>query len=272
MLAPDGFINTGSICYWNALMQCMLSSKEISNELSSGEAIDNPFDLKDAYLKLIKESQPRQSGVVLNILINILRKKNINLIYGDQQESASEGLVHFIGQMPKLEYLLSHRYEKYVICGNCNFKSAEVRDTAIHFECFDKDFENITTPEEFSLLLLSKKELMPDYKCDLCNKTSPETQKIENLKYSPNVIVILFNKYFNKKLIYCPHEFTMPGVDIDIKYKQIGQIRHGGSLHGGHYWALINRGDNWFIADDMSIHLVPYSLSAETYVVFFERF
>lgn len=266
---PAGFNNTGATCHWNALMQCLLSCSCINEELINHSAGQTNEFAKE-YYKLLVQPTPNQSSAVLAKLINELRIKRINMVYGFNQESASEGFIHFIDLMPDyIKTLFSHRYERYNICGNCNFKSVRVKEETFHIELFEKLFENINNSNDFVYNLINRVDTMPDYKCSNCEKMHPNTKRYEHLRMASEIILVMFNKYGDKKVLMCPESFNIPSIENDMKYCLVGQVRHVGNLGSGHYWALVKRGDGYIIANDSSISPAVFDQSESVYMAFY---
>lgn len=250
---PHGFINTGVICYWNSLMQCLLSCTSINDILKS-----------EQYIKL-QTSQDSHS--FLQYVIQQLRAKNINYTFGNSQESASEALVLLTEVLP-IDYLLHHRYRRYVECGNCGKLSDIKKEHTLHFEMFGAVAEAISNTTEFIQFLKRRQTHITDYICDHCDMTSAKSTRYEILEMLPEIIILVYNKYFNKSnSFFIPTEFAVG----HLKYIQVGQIRHSGSLYGGHYWAIIRRNNKIYMANDLTIMQMPAEMetSPQIYMVFY---
>jgi ubiquitin C-terminal hydrolase len=258
-----GFINTGNICYWNALMQCLISCRSINAVLDA----DSHDDLEVEFKKLYATHNQEQSSKVLRRFLTKLRSNNTS--FGTMQESASEGLILLLDVLPyKVNNLFWHRYRRQAICSNCHKGGDIKREETKHFELFE-DLP-INNPEDFAEQLLYRRSEIDEYKCDHCG-VKDRAMREEHLTMTSEIIVILFNKYnaINKfKVAYCPDEFSLPAVNGKFVYRLVGKIHHTGTLNGGHYWASVKR-DKWYRADDSSITQIELSNDTLTYIAFY---
>ncbi len=57
-----------------------------------------------------------------------------------------------------------------------------------------------------------------------------------------------------------------------VQYRLVGVTRHGGSLHGGHYVAMV-RDEGWWLCNDSRVRSVEWDKvrAAEAYLLFYER-
>jgi len=269
-----GLNNTGVICYLNTLLQCLMSVTQIRDYLiDKGHVPIEQFGTPiNEYLKL-EDGSPFQSAAVYQSLLKYMKAKGISFNNFIGQASSSEAYVYLMDAL-NVEYVTMHRYMRVVTCGSCGKNGTEKKEESTHFEIFEESALNIKTPEEFANNLLRKTTHVGDYKCEHCNNTHCNTQQVQTLTMVPDALVILFNKYTNmskNQTMYCPNYFEFPGVDGPMKYEQVGQARHYGSLGGGHYFAVVKRQDRWYIANDMQITPTIFEQSPNTYMVFYSR-
>ena len=82
------------------------------------------------------------------------------------------------------------------------------------------------------------------------------------------IVVITFNKYHSKDNRWFPDELTFGAKGgTKLRYKIIGQVEHGGSMHGGHYYANAFRGDGFKRFNDSSVSGSTYGPTPLTYMV-----
>lgn len=259
--APYGFNNTGVICYWNSLMQCLLSCTSIAEYLKS-TAITS---LTQQYIKAAEEKDPNISAIILNNVISLLRQR-----FGGSQESASEGYILLASLLP-INYLITHRHLRTIKCGACDKVGDILKETSIHFEMFGSEAESIKNTEDFVRFIKNRRIPVSDYKCEYCGACSKNSIQYEKLEMLPEIIVLIYNKYSpeaKSKTLFIPAEFTIS----KLHYTQVGQIRHSGNLNSGHYWAVIKRNNKIYVANDNNISggivgdLTP---DPQTYMVFY---
>jgi ubiquitin C-terminal hydrolase len=275
---PYGLNNTGAICYFNSLLQCLLSATAISSMLLKlGHFPQNMFGTPiNEFLKLSHGNNPFQSAAVLQALLRWMNseKKPAQNFIG--QASTSEGLIYLMEAL-HVDNIIMHRQLRYVTCGLCRRKGESRREESIHVELFDHDVGKINSPEQFAAYLMKRTTKLPDFKCDHCEQSNANTTQTELLTMVSEIIVVLFNKYSEtigtnyaaipkSNVMYCPEHFTLPG-DTPLEYVQVGQARHAGSLTGGHYWAVVRRNGVYYTANDMQIQPCELDQSSTTYMV-----
>jgi ubiquitin C-terminal hydrolase len=241
IIPPLGFLNTGGVCYFNALLQCLLSSKNFLRFL----LFDKPHNLLKQFCTFIVDN--KWDSVFSTRLL-----QSFNMVEANQ--SCSEYftfLVDILGLEPIFEYHYKDIY-KCKTCGN----SKESKDKSINTVISENFIEFFHFFEEIE-----------NYNCDYCkNKTIVEKKKI--IQALPPIVAISFNKYFGKKLIEYPPNFKIGNVE----YILIGCVEHSGHLGGGHYICRVLRNGKYYIINDDKVNsiedLIPIS---ETYMVFYER-
>lgn len=139
-----------------------------------------------------------------------------------------------------------------------------MRSFNIHlYQCFDEMFNA---------------SLIPGYKCDKCHNN--EENLIEKKIYSnPESLIIKLIRYNNTvkctKMINYPEilDISKYCIDKSVKhFKLYGIINHIGSLNGGHYFAYINKDDNWFNCNDSIVTQISKDKalsSEEAYILFY---
>jgi ubiquitin C-terminal hydrolase len=248
-IPPLGFNNTGSICYFNSLIQCLLSSKNFLE-----------FILEDKEEPMFTEFLKNITNDTWDMVFTTRLLQKHNIVQGNQ--SSSEYFI-FLVDLLKLENIFECHHKILSICKSCGYKKES------------KDITYCTFINDDIKEFFKYEDSVDNVLCDNCKlKSTLERQRIIN--GIPPVIVMSFNKYFGKKMIPYPPYFN----NNDVEYKLIGTVEHFGILGGGHYIARIKRNNKYYIADDsrlMEINqrddnddnkLHPIS---ETYMVFYER-
>jgi hypothetical protein len=100
------------------------------------------------------------------------------------------------------------------------------------------------SPKDFASGLLARLDPLIDYTCEQCTgagrkTTRDQVYRLYEMRRMPTILVVIFNQYVNHTKRYFPKRIRIEGVLAggDLTYRQVAQIEHSGSLHGGHYWA-----------------------------------
>ena len=273
-----GFNNTGVICWFNSLLQCLLSShyfvKIIMLTHSDNLIIKSLQDL----IKSINErpQEVHNSSIILKSLLVILKDKDSNRFreFAMGQQSASEGFTLLLDYIDNnsLSALFTHRYEERVVWEkNLNKIESKIIGNNNQFMIFD---ENELKKSGLSEYIKYHEHPLDEYKSENPD-TDPETKfkRLYVLRYLPKVVVMLLNRYYKRNRdISLPEEFKIPSCQFDgfMLYKKIAEIDHMGSLNGGHYISKIIRNNKAYMCNDSTY--VPYRLetTSNTYMTFYE--
>jgi len=235
-----GFQNTGAICYFNALLQCLLSSKNFIRFVINDNK--NPLFL-DFFNAIVEDKW--------NILFTTKLLHEYNLVKSNQ--SSSEYFI-FLIDLLKFEKIFECTHSIVNQCKRCGHtKKMEDRSYNILIN------KNLNEFFEYT-------EDIENFNCENCKEktTLTRTKKINGL---PPVIVISLNKYFGKSLIEYPKIFKHE----DTAYILIGTVEHFGMLGGGHYLSRIFR-DGYHVANDQNVSKISeINPTIETYMLFYER-
>lgn len=237
-----GFQNTGSICYFNSLIQCLLSSEHFIRFVSN-------HPLFNDFFRHIMEDQ--WNATFTTSLLHSIGNFQPN-------QSSSEYFLYLLDYL-KWEDLFECKHVIQTVCMACQHKK-EKQDVSY----------NPFIESSFSEFIQYECTL-ENVLCDGCKQKTNFSKKQVLHKIS-NLIVLSLNKYFMKKLIEYP---SVIQVGNNVKYRLIGTIEHLGVLGGGHYIARVRRGDEFYIVDDMRVTQINEETFtkcvAETYMIFYER-
>lgn len=250
IIPPLGFKNTGAICYFNSLIQCILSSTNFLRFILTENRDPN-------FLSFFQN--------ICNDLWNTNFTTELLHATGNgnfQPNQSSSEYFLLIMDALKWDRLFECKYKLAKQCKSCGYQN-ESTDISYNVLIDNTIDEFVQTECELENLL-----------CDGCKvkTTYSQKQKIYSL---PPVVVMSLNKYFGKKLIYYPPTLSLG----EIKYVLVGTIEHFGELNGGHYVARARRFDNdvpcYYIIDDSNVIPINeetfYKPMPETYMIFYER-
>lgn len=248
---PYGFNNTGSICYFNSLLQVLLSCTSLHR-----------IDWKDSnYLEtkfhnIINNSNNLHPNMSSELLVE-LQDSN----FGHGQESASEALTLLINKINNkaLNNLFMHRFRYTNKCNECGYTTEELKDYSFFFEMFHTD--EVTVHK-----MAVQKTNLQDFECIKCKKNNMTRTSV--LTMLPEIICCLFNVYFVKKIHKFPQILDFPSVNgKKLRYILVGQIEHSGSLHGGHYWSRAVRKNGIYLFNDSSYSTSELEPTPNTYMI-----
>jgi ubiquitin C-terminal hydrolase len=265
-IPPLGFANFNSICYFNALMQCLLSSQIFQRcAKESGDLLFNNF------FDNIKEGK----------WDNFFTTRFLESIPGGNlpNQSSSEYLLLLIEAL-KIDQLFEYQHLVRRTCLGCGVIS-EVMDKSTDLLLHN----NMTEFFEYS-------EVINGVACDKCCLTKEQRVDIKQerlLRSIPPLIVISLNKYFEKTKFYYPPYFK---IDVPsgraseqhkmteetnvIEYTLVATLDHFGSLGGGHYVSRVLRTDQdgqkkGFLINDSSTQPSELNCVDNSYMLFYER-
>lgn len=292
---PLGFVNLGNTCYFNTLMQCLLSCPSIYQTLKKIADSGEVFKVRFAKNLLLLWETALQGKSIETLAIPIwsdiiklasLKKDRIRMNTG--QQDVHEGLMVFLDAMeyiPEILRLFKHRHKTVIHCPDCGKTSSEKSEENLTFEVqpnlqteqiskfreIDSNFNKTATLNDF--LMKQNSYVDKDYKCNEC-KVASEKYKTTTLTMVPEILVVLFKKYTQKIETPFPEELVFKSNSGKLfKYKLVSQAEHSGNTSGGHYWAIAKRRVNgelkWFTLNDSSCYPGNPGPTANTYITFY---
>lgn len=290
----QGFINLGATCYFNSLLQCILSCPAIYEVLDSIKDKDHVKrnSLAQNLLKLWNNALAGQSIFEIGIPIwrDILaisqsQKNQVRMDAG--QQDAHEGLMMFLDAMetiPEVHRLFQHRHNIRILCTKCGKIVADNREfnmvfvaqpdlkTPQHEKFKDVDeYYNRSMPlNEFLRKqngYIDKDYVCPNPEC----KDKSEKFQTTTLSMIPEIIPVVLKKYIEKVPTPFPArlEFLAKGGTKKYIYKLVAQSEHSGSMSGGHYWATGLRSDGWKSLNDGNVSDTTPGPTNNTYIIFY---
>jgi len=260
-----GLGNIGNTCYFNSLMQALLSCSALNDKIRE---IGNSNLLAMAYNRMYT-GECTNVGELLRIIMHKRKvKKQVNTLHVNWQEDAHEGLMLMLEDLgDETDKQLYIRYKTKLSCVGCG--NSKVVDDEHHEapEIFIDYYDGHPLP----VYLRNHQTTPDDYKCDKCGQIGT-TKKIKMLCRLSNIICVTFKKYANKSNISFPMEFAIDGKSGPMIYKIVAQIEHMGGQGGGHYVARGLRNGQVFLFDDSMTSASKFEPTANTYMVFYHIF
>ena len=238
-----GFVNTGAICYFNSLVQSLLSCKSFLSFCKNEDKKESIFYLFFKFIAIEKKWDP------------FFTSKLLHLMGGFQPNQSSSEYFLKLCEYMKMDELFQTKTETTTICNECS-KESKIMDTSVYI-FIDHDLNEFCE---------TKREV-EGFNCDGCNKKVTVTI-ISLIKEISPIMAFSFNKYFEKKNIPYPIGFIIE----DKKYRLISTIEHHGVLNAGHYYCRSFRNNEMFSFDDNNVNKINDLNSTDnTYMAFYER-
>jgi uncharacterized UBP type Zn finger protein len=295
---PFGLYNTGVICYFNTLLQSLMSCSSLNHYFLINENMfkQNNNYLAILYINLLKQNLNNRnnnrpvfnSSAILNQLILMYRQKNNNNI-GSGQEDIGEFLIFFLDTINNkyIEKLFIHKYQCDILCMNCKKVHNIPNDLSFQFEIpldtqdsyeMDYLYKYKTNAIDISKYIRNNVSHIRNTICSNC-KVENQLVKMSRLKYIPTILVINFNKYKHKKLFQFPTfiEYTNALLKKKYIFIIISSAEQSGSTIGGHYVCKAKRkvinGTNIeskvFLFNDISYQESDILPTLNSYIIFY---
>lgn len=281
---PIGLKNYGATCYFNSLIQALLSCPSIYEVLQENKDKEH---FKESYIAdlLYKLWNSALKGENIDKLIYDFWVCIIHISKGvlnQDQQDAHEGLMMFfnaIEKLPELSRLFEHRHSRLLMCNKCKEFVTRKKENNMVFEVqknlqteqlpiFESITKQATTLNEF----LQKQEGYVDenHTCEKC-KTQSAKLSISELVMCPEILPIVIKKYDNKFLTPFTEKLEFPTNEGKCKlvYKLVAQVEHSGNRSGGHYWAVCQRKNGIAQLNDSSVTPSAFGPTMETYMLFY---
>lgn len=237
---PHGYLNTGSICYFNVLLQALQGCSSLR-----------------IVMKYLSDRNKLKNNTVAKLL-SLIWTDNVNLsnkiINDSGQQDSQEYFLLLLEKINIIEItnLFSFTIKKTILC-NCKHK-VEILETNTIFIIYN----NLEQSVNKNLTLTDE-----NYKCDNCKVKSKKLVETKLIKL-PNILVISINKYNKKRNVEIPLKLNINCNNKIYKYIRVSHINH----LPGHYVAVSVRKNNYYLFNDMQISEATEP-NINTYVVFY---
>ena len=278
MSKPSGFNNTGVICWFNSLLQSLISCHKFVEYFKGQKIKEENSCIHNELINLIikieeNEDIKNMSSILLNALVKDLQNKNKKIDLGFGQQASDEGFIFLLDiiNKKKLEKIFEHVYEEVIICKETDKVVSRKRSYNNIFNVFDE--ENLIKNGLNEYILQNEESDLKDY-----GKENTYRRLYILRRISPIIIIALnrFNtdgKNFKPRnaKIKLPDYLEFPHINGTImKYKKISEIDHTGSLSGGHYVSRCLRNDNVYLFNDINVSNCHLETLQSTFLTFYE--
>ena len=293
-----GFQNLGATCYFNALLQALLSCTSLTqvmlNNKDKEEYQNNP--VSKVYIEMLVamlnkktiDQMPGMAPKLWKTVFTYAGKRKDKVRFTSGQQDANEGFHLFmdaIEDLDEVQQLFEHRYESRIRCQECkkwvSIKRSEnnVFSVEPNLRCETlgelKDFGMIQSRNLSEFLACQLSCVDKDHECPECHVRKERT-RLDRITMVPEILVVLSKKYNSRgqKLNVVtdfPSVLTFEGINGKLKYGAVAQVEHSGSMGGGHYWAVCRRKLGWICLNDMGVSKDTFKPTVNTYIVFYHK-
>jgi ubiquitin C-terminal hydrolase len=286
-----GLTNPNSLCYFNSLLQAMVSQSAPNQYILNTPITDG--DDNDVWREYVAFVNSAITGPVPKNAIGIITALKERLqndkrrVFGRGQEDAGEGFHLLLDMMGNDEYAQNfmHRYTHDIYCTKCEKIVSTKCDMSFHVEIppgYDKNqrkwSDDETTPSTGPLnkYIRHHTTTLDDFNCPEC-KEKQKMIRMSHIVHVPNVIVVQFNKFAGKFISTIPTVLVFPGTNgTTLKYMMTANIKHSGNMNGGHYVTNCLRfpdGEKRIqLMNDRHVTDDNFDSSSSTYIVWYHRF
>ncbi len=295
-LLSVGLENIGFTCYFNSLLQSLLSCTSfVEIILTLGKDSKDPmilvlYHIISSTILLEIETNPDKKNQIRSDLLKLgpvcwkifmkkLHEKFPNIAkYFIGQQCAAEAftlLMEIFDKYRSIQNLFTHRRINKIYCPDCKQTFSTIIELSNIFEI---SLKNINSNKGYNLneVLLKQMDKI-DENC-LCSNCGIKSNKIKssNLVMIPEILFILIKsyKFENNRaekidiVANFPEELYFPGKNGEnLTYKIVSQIQHSGSLNSGHYWTLCRKKDGKYCINDANISQSELKCDKNTYIL-----
>lgn len=234
---PCTFINNSAICWFNSLIQMLLSSKNflrVASKYPENHILKTICDLSD------KRDVVDISSFATYIVSEFRRLK---LSFDISNEDTHEALLYLLEviNVKEIEGLFKLVYKEEIKCGWCD----NVRASTVTEHKYISIYSSRLNLKEIARSVTKLEDMV----CTSCK--SKDICKAEILDTYPSIFIFLTPE-INKKEVQFASTLTFKG-DLEIKYKLHSVIKYTGSSMSGHYYLYCKRESIWYLINDTAI-------------------
>lgn len=262
-----GLQNTGSICYFNSLIQGLISCPIFISAIKRHVTSNN--EVAVAFAAFLDHIMSTDTPVITAnpILQQIV---NTHVFFGRQQEDASEGFDLLLEKLgDNISKVFESKWRVDVYCDTCNAFVSNATDTMNRLIMEQKYIA--LSDDGFEGYASAHMSQFDDYTCNTCKKKNVKGMKVSRLIAPPDIYVISFNKFLSKwKDEDYPYEMDVIYDRTKKKtYRLAAIIKHYGGRDGGHYTAIGIRGPKAYAFNDAQCTETKFTQSENDYMLFY---
>lgn len=261
-----GLRNMGNTCFMNSVLQSLLSLEPLKNELLNDQVESGlkPVEYKQIcesiinIFKMIKKNDVCKTLIPVSLYNSLCNLYKNDFFRNKRQQDAHECYLIFIDI---LEQVLGKKLDIFygsikinLSCMNCNNNIV-----------INEIFSSTRVPHGF------KDEIIENYKCDKCIKTTLVKKTFEIEKF-PEILCVYINRFSNNgNKITDPFCFKE---NLYNKYDLYSIILHSGySINCGHYYNVSKRDGEWVCFNDSSVSAFDINSidQREIYMLFYVK-
>lgn len=274
-----GLVNNGSTCWFNSLIQVMLSLPNfihVVRRCAAEDPVKYPVMTALGKFLSVAETAPGQFTDASSILTELMRACPG---FGGRQEDAAEGLILMLDKMhPDVSRLFEATYQIDIYCDICRDVVGASKNETMVVIPMERDFTTVdTSGDPFEQYVSGHMIRINDWKCPKCSNVAGDgraAMRIARLVKPPEILVVSFNKYDGKwgGVAY--------GQNIGLGYRAgmgcalyslTGAIRHFGGRDSGHYNAMCRRPSGVWLFDDTSAQKSAFQPGDVDYMLIYNQ-
>ncbi len=266
-----GFNNTSSICWFNALLQALLSCTQLTEVMieQSDKFTNNYMAL--AYIDLARKLRsgadisPNASSELLALFIKQCSRLNIT----PMEFTAScvdEALTLFVQAInnPYIDRLFCTKYVGSLTCEKCKKNTRAKFDVIITRTSTEKPFADAA---DLAAYMRAHATRCEQYVCD-CGNKNINIPRAELLTMVSEIVAVSFDRrYLNSCNSIVPLTLAIRARGGKmIHYKLVSTVNHG----GGHYIAYgFRAGESYFRCNDNYVEQCEYKTDNTVFIAFY---
>ena len=250
---PFKLQNSGTSCYINSIVQCLISLPAFNNLILIKYAQNSNNDVIKCFYYLIANAGINKLMSAAHISAALTQNNTDFAAYhmgSNTQEDASEALkliLEYIGD--DFAALFHIRHKMTLKCMKCAHK---ISANAVN-EIFIDISRQMSSKAQIEKYIMANVVKPEDYRCENCGDSEGAVYQVYCLKKTSSVIILSFHSIqYNRVAYYFPPELSFPSAGAKLIYKAVAKIEHFGNINAGHYTATCDRGPQQDLRNSLS--------------------
>jgi ubiquitin C-terminal hydrolase len=270
-ILPFGFINNGSLCYLNSILQALITCDTFTDYMVDLKPKNRvTAELINIIIKVNAGQSIVDPSPFFNELLLYVQHKYPKSKFGHGQQDSGEGFIMILDAIddPIIYSMFMYRYLVKLWCPACDILLSKSTDESCILEV--PPIDSLPEKKMSNQYITKSKSAAPDQTCPKCNQRG-QCCKTYQLSRVPDILIVSFNKFNGKCLIDYPRNLYFKTIQRTIiKFELVSKIEHYGTMDGGHYVSVSKRYGGIFAANDSSISSGSLDPTADTYILFYE--